>query len=88
MALWLHHHQPLDCVGQEDQLPNGPGHLGDVGVLSPRVDQGWVTPSVSCQDNASSVDECDPDKFNPDLQWMSSSPKEGVYGHGSGLGLS
>ena len=30
----------------------------------------------------------DPEKFKPDLQWMSSSPKGGVCGHGSGLDLS
>ena len=61
--LWLHlelHHRPLDCVGQEDQPPTGPGHLGDVGVLSPRVDQGGVTPAASCQEEASRADEDEP----------------------------
>ena len=67
----------MDCVGQEDQLLTGPGHLGDVGVLSPRAKK--KLPGLM---------KMDPEKFKPDLQWMSSSPKGGVCGHGSDLDLS
>ena len=68
--------------------PTGPGHLGDVGVLSPRVDQGGVTPAAFCQEDASRVDEDEPREDQAIHQWMSSSPKGGVCGHGSGLDLS
>ena len=52
------------------------------------MDQGGVTPAAFCQEDASRVDEDEPREDQAIHQWMSSSPKGGVCGHGSDLDLS
>ena len=86
--IWSFTIAPWTVLAKKTSPPTGPGHLGDVGVLSPRVDQGGVTPAAFCQEDASRVDEDEPREDQAIHQWMSSSPKGGVCGHGSDLDLS